>query len=376
MVELTEFTRAEAVALLTARAPFLAGADADRVAKAVGDLPLAVDQAGALLGDTGMDTDTYLRLLRERTATVLEQDSGGLYPESVTASWAVAFDRLLDDDPAALDLLVLMSWLGPEPIPLALLTGSPGVLTSTLGALVADELAFTAAVTLLRRRGLAVLDSGSVRVHRIPAGLLRDRTRHSGPGDGGWQAITVRMLANALRGDEWSPATWPTWQVLLPHVVAATVPGRDFGPVLDATTWLLQKAGTYAQVRGEYERAVVFLHHAYRLSDDAFDADDPRLLASAHNLAGALRDYGWCRWARELDQATYARCSRVFGAEHPDTLGSAGSVAADWRALGEYERARDLDEETLLRARRVLGDHDRVEHQLNEVGSARRVPDC
>lgn len=33
---------------------------------------------------------------------------------SVSASWSVAFDRLADDGPAALDLLTLMAWLDPE----------------------------------------------------------------------------------------------------------------------------------------------------------------------------------------------------------------------------------------------------------------------
>jgi tetratricopeptide (TPR) repeat protein len=361
VVELAEFTRDESVALLTARASLLTAADADRVATAVGDLPLAVDQAGALLGDTGMDHGAYLRLLRERTAHVLEHDPGGLYPVSVTASWAVAFDLLVQDDPGSLDLLTLVSWLGPEPVPLTVLTAGPAELPASLAPVVADELEFVRSTTLLRRRGLAAVTSHSIQVHRIPAALLRDRTRHNGPGEGGWQAATVRMLAKAVRGDEWVPETWPTWQELLPHVIAATVPGRDFAPVLDETTWLLTRAGTYLQARGEHERAFALFRHAYLISDDALEADDSRLLACAHNLAGVLRALGSLRWARELDEATFARCRRVLGDDHPDTLASASNLAADFRRMGDHQRARDLDEETLTRARRVLGcDHPRT----------------
>ena len=111
--------RAESVTLLRTLAPVLSEADADRVAEAVGDLPLAVEQAGALLGDAGLDVDTYLRLLDERAGELLAHDGGGMYPVSVAASWAVAFDRLAADDPAALDLLTLVAWCGPEPVPLA-----------------------------------------------------------------------------------------------------------------------------------------------------------------------------------------------------------------------------------------------------------------
>jgi hypothetical protein len=104
VVGVREFTRAESIALLRRLAPGLTEVEADRVADAVGDLPLAVEQAGSLLADTGMAADKYLRLLGERAQDVLDHDPGGGYPQSVAASWAVAFDRLAADDPTALDL--------------------------------------------------------------------------------------------------------------------------------------------------------------------------------------------------------------------------------------------------------------------------------
>ena len=75
--------------------------------------------------DAGLDVEVYLRLLRERAGELLAHDGGGMYPVSVAASWAVAFDRLAVDDPAALDLLTLIAWCGPEPVPLDLLTDHP-----------------------------------------------------------------------------------------------------------------------------------------------------------------------------------------------------------------------------------------------------------
>ena len=133
-----EFTRAESVALLRTLAPELSEADADRVAAAVGDLPLAVDQAGSLLAR---------RRPRRRAPTCgccasgrpscWPTDRRRAYPVSVAASWAVAFDRLAADDPAALDLLTLVAWCGPEPVPLTLLTDHPDQLPDRLAATVA-----------------------------------------------------------------------------------------------------------------------------------------------------------------------------------------------------------------------------------------------
>lgn len=56
-----EFTRTESAELLRERLPDLSPAALDRIAGALGDLPLAVDQAANLLATTGMNPDTYLR---------------------------------------------------------------------------------------------------------------------------------------------------------------------------------------------------------------------------------------------------------------------------------------------------------------------------
>src|SRR5690349_21681120 len=94
----------------------LGDAEAARVADAVGDLPLALEQAGSLLADTGLDTDTYVRLLDERAERLLGQPSDGPSSMSVTASWAVGFDRLASGDLAALQLLTVLAWCSPEPM--------------------------------------------------------------------------------------------------------------------------------------------------------------------------------------------------------------------------------------------------------------------
>ena len=66
-----ELSRAESVELLIGRLPGLSPALADRVAEALGDLPLALDQAVGLLGDTGMPVTDYLALLPSQAGRVL-----------------------------------------------------------------------------------------------------------------------------------------------------------------------------------------------------------------------------------------------------------------------------------------------------------------
>ncbi len=350
------FTRTESVQLLRSQVPRLSESEADRVADVLGDLPLAVAQAAGLLADTAMTAEDYLQLVAARTTDVLNRGGDGGYPVSLTASWAVAFDRLTADDPAASQLLTLVAWLGPEPVPLTLVAGHPKRLPAGLGTAARDPLVFAEVTAVLRRRAMARMTPDSMQVHRLAAALLRARI-HQDPESGGWAVIAVRLLREAVPADPWNnPPTWPDWRQLLPHVLAVTDPSRPLEPAGDDVPWLLDRAGTYLQTRGEPGPPRPLLERALTDRRRVLGEDHPATLTSADNLAVDLRELGEYERARQLHEDTLTRRRRVLGEDHPHTLTSANNLAVDLWALGEYERARQLNEDTLTRRRRVLGE--------------------
>lgn len=106
MIEVGPFSRAEAVA-------FLDVPDADSLAAALGDLPLALACAKGQLGEDVPAVEDYLRLLAERgTAFVRHR---GL---SLDAVLSEAFDRLAQINGSTVqNVLRAMSVFGPSPIP-------------------------------------------------------------------------------------------------------------------------------------------------------------------------------------------------------------------------------------------------------------------
>jgi tetratricopeptide (TPR) repeat protein len=356
VVGVREFTRAESIVLLRRLAPDLGEAEADPVAEAVGDLPLAVEQAGSLLADTAMGAEKYLRLLAERAHDVLDHDPGGAYPQSVAASWVVAFDRLAVDDPTALDLLTVVAWCGPEPVPLTLLTDHPDVLPDQLRPIATDPLVLARCAAILHRRGMAAVSPHGIQLHRIPAALLRARSRRSaGTAAAGWAATVVRLLAETAPDNvRIDPGGWPLWRRLLPHVLAAA--GRDAAleAVPAEATRLLDRAATYLLTRGEPRAALAVYERAYDVRRDKFGDDHPDTLTSASNLARNLWGLGEYQRARALDEDTLTRRRRILGEDHPDTLTSASQLASDLFGLGNYSQARELQEEMLSRQRRIL----------------------
>jgi len=368
------FDREESIGLLRYRVPRLSEGDAGRVATALGDLPLAVSQAGAYLAETGMAVAEYLRLLEARAAEVLAQGVPAAYSASLAGSYQLAFDQLAVQEPAALELLTLAAHLAPEPIPFTVFTAHPDRLPDRLVAAAGDPLAFAGLTRLLRRRGLAQVEASSLQLHRLIQAILRNRASDGGQGEG-MAVVAVRLLAGAVPADPWNnPPTWSHWRHLLPHVLAATDTSRQLEPAGEDVTWLLDTAASYLHTRGEPGHARPLFERALTDRRRMLGEDHPDTLESASNLAVDLRELGEYERARQLDEDTLTRRRRVLGADHPDTLVSASNLAVVLRELGEYERARQLDEDTLTRFRRVLGaDHPDTLASANNLAAVLRA---
>ncbi|HVV21526.1 MAG TPA: FxSxx-COOH system tetratricopeptide repeat protein [Pseudonocardiaceae bacterium] len=374
-VRINEFARSESVALIRSRLPHLTGDVAAGLAEAVGDLPLAVDQAAALLLDTGWTVTEYLDLLQANARKLLDRrDEANGYPLSAAASWQVAFGQLSATSPAALQLVTLAAWMAPEPIPLTVFTDNARALPEPLAGTADDPLAWVQVLTVLRRRAVARVTADSLSLHRIPAALLRDGAPITAPANG-WVTTAVKVLQSALPDNPWNqPATWPAWQALLPHILTTTERKRAQDPDAEEVDGLLGRIANYLQSRGKPRDARPLLERTYARHRDQFGEDHPETLASANNLALALHTLGDYDQARRIDEDTLERRRRILGEDHPATLISANNLARDLRALGDSAKARDLNEDTLHRKRRVLGhDHPSTLISANELARALRA---
>jgi hypothetical protein len=308
--------------LLRSRVPQLSDRDAERIAAALGDLPLAVSQAGAYLAETGMAAAEYLRLLEARAADMLAQGVPVSYSASLAASYQLAFDQLAAQEPAALDLLTLAAYLAPEPIPFTLLTAQADRLPDRLATAVGDPLVFAGLTRLLRRRGLARVGASSLQLHRLVQAILRSRSPSSGTDGEGMAVVAIRLLARAVPANPWNnPSTWSHWRHLLPHILAATDTSRPLEPAGEYVTWLLNTAGTYLHTRGEPGPARLLFERALTDRRRMLGEDHPATLASANDLALDLGSLGDYERARQLNEDNFTRSRRVLGADHPNTRG-------------------------------------------------------
>ncbi|GAA1865238.1 FxSxx-COOH system tetratricopeptide repeat protein [Asanoa iriomotensis] len=358
------FARSESIALLRANLPRSSDEDVDRLAEAVGDLPLAVAQAADLLAETGMSVESYLSGLAEHAADLLANDPPPAgYPVPLAAAVTVAARRLAAADPAAGQLLILCAYLAPEPIPLDLFRDPPaGLLPDELAAAGGGGVALDRAAARLTRYGLARNASGGLQLHRLTQAVLRDTDPNAEA-----QRTTVESLLVAGRLDDGTdPTHWPRWTQLLPHILACDPANSDNSSL----HWLAFSAIWHLLARGDARTAFPLAEHLHATWTRRYGADNSSTLSAATALAYAHGELGDHGQARRLDEDTAARYKRIFGEDHLNTLISTNNLAADYRQEGRYEQARRLNEETLSRIGGIVGDdHPETLRTANDLAT-------
>ncbi len=342
--------RADAVGLLRRRASRLTEPEADTVAELLGDLPLAVEQAGAWLGQTSMTVADYCGLVTERAREILAEGTPVGYPLPVAATWTVAVDRL--DDPAAVWLLRLWAYCGPEPIPPSLVVREvAALLPAPLEAVVTDPVRFGRLVRKVTALGLVRLTTDGVVVHRLVQAVLRNHTPQH---DREAVRRTVhRLLAAADPGSPDHPDCWARYAALRPHVSATGM--ADSGD--EVCRRLVWRLAWYLNAAGDYPTSLALAGETHSRWRVRLGEDHPDTLTVAAHLAATARAMGDYPAARSLEEMVLSRRREILGENHPDTLTAAASLAATLWAMGDYPAARSLEEIVLSRRREILGEN-------------------
>ncbi|MEU0394502.1 FxSxx-COOH system tetratricopeptide repeat protein, partial [Streptomyces sp. NPDC006208] len=348
-VEVDAFARTESLALLQARVPGLGEADADRLAKELEGLPLALVQAAALLAD-GLTLPQYLDLLKKRISEVLDKGRPNGYPVSLAAQIRLSTGHLADTQPAALTLLQACALLAPEPFPLHACTRPVTDPAPALAGLLSNPLAARTALRALAGQGLARIQDGTVQLHRLTQAVIRDQL--TPPEHAAAVRAAETLLTAAYPGDAADPATWPAWPALIPHLL--TPDPADL--TTDAGRNAAREACWYLMDRGNTPTALPRLQHLHHTWTQQLGPDHEHTLWAAHCLARAYNETQNHTQARALDEDTLERRRRVLGEDNPNTLTAATRLAIDLAALGEVEAARALAEDTLGQQRRGLGE--------------------
>ena len=351
-----EFTREESISLIRLRGNDISEADADRLAERLGDLPIAVEQAAAWQAETGMSVQRYLALLDKQMSTMLAENPPEGYKLSIVAAWTLAFKDLQGQSPEGAALVQLCSFLGPDPIPYALLwsfrraVGLPPELESMLR----DEFSFHRAVRQAGLRALLKVDHGrqTLTEHRLVQAVLRERL--SAEQQAEMTRLVWQMLIAANPGRPDDQSNWDMLAIINSHMGPTGLIDYDDraarGVIIDQIRFLYNR-GDRSSSRELGEEVV----HRWR---DSPGASDEQTLVACRLLGIARRELGLVEAALEINEDTLNKTRAVFGGEHEHTLVMANSYASDLRIVGDYAAALQLDETLYAQHKAVFGENE------------------
>jgi tetratricopeptide (TPR) repeat protein len=354
-LEVDVFEREESKALLARRGPGITDEEADRLAEALGDLPLAIEQAAAWRAETGMPADEYLELLNEKLVELLTMSQPADYGRPVAAAWNLSLQQLESRNPAALRLLQLAAFLAPEPIARAMFGNGRGLsIHPDLDRALRDRLRLNEAIRDINRFALARIDhrTNSIQMHRLVQHVLINQMSED-------ERQTMRHGAHLLlaASDPNAPAEsdqWPRYAELYPHVTTSEAIKCDDPGVRD----LVYNLAVYLSRWGDHRAAMELSQAIYDTWRDRLGEEHRETLRIGRWLGFMLWSAGRYEEAATLDNRILEICVRVLGNWHEGTVDAMNNVAGDLRAQGEFGDALALSEDIHTRSVRSFGDDD------------------
>jgi len=363
-IEVDNMSVIEGTQLLLRRAQRLNNAtpeeinEASNIVVALAQFPLALDQAGAYIEETGCSVREYLQLYQQHRHALLSrrgQQATG-YPSSVATTWSLSFEQVEHVNPAAAELLQLCAFLSPDHIPEELLTEGAAYWPPLLQEAVADRFTFNQMLETLLAFSLVkrLSEDHLLSIHRLVQIVQIDRTTRQEQRQ--WAERLVRAV-NAVfphKPDDVVTA-WPLCQRYLEQAQACDTLIQEHQLLLPEAANLLERTGTYLQARALYTLAEPLHQRALTIREQLLGPEHPQVADSLHELARLYYQQGKYTQAEPLLQRSLHMREKLLGPEHCDVADSLNELALLYYQRGLYTQAEPLFQRALQICEQVSG---------------------
>jgi len=305
--------REEVIAFLRKRTGCEDRDAADRLCHAVGDLPLALEQAGAYIESTGITVAECLSRFESHARELLKAPPSTDYPASVATTWLVAFEQLKEEAPGALKLLNFLAFLAPDDIPRKLLTE--------------DLMKLDQAVAGLRKYSLVEVRDGAFEVHRLVQAVTRDRLAKP-KAKRKYAEAALRAVNDAFPYKRDVVETWAGSSRLLPHALTVAKHAADLDVAPEMTSRLLNEVGLYLLSRAQPSEAEGSLQRALVLAEKVYGPEHPEVAIRANNIGTILNAKGDLGGALRYTERALRIFQTTYGPDNPQTRIVVANLAA------------------------------------------------
>ncbi|MGI4734618.1 MAG: FxSxx-COOH system tetratricopeptide repeat protein [Janthinobacterium lividum] len=336
-------------------------AEALALASELGQLALALEQAGAYIEERSITLAAYRQRWASNDQAVRtwfdEQLMG--YPRSVATTWLTSFQELSFESQTLLNRL---AWLAAEPVPRSLLfVPIPDVPTLDPEIPLVDLIRFSLATLTVNKRAFSI--------HRLVQEVSRARLE----GEARQQVFmeALMWMGNAFIGDPYDVHTWPLLESLRPHALDVAVKhAPEFGNP-EPTVRLINQLGQLMNEKAQYSEAEPLLRLNAAIDEAHFGPSHPHVSTSLINLALLLHTTNRSGEAEEMMRKALSIDEAHFGPNHPEVASCLSNLGG---LLDDVERSSEA-EPLLRRALRIDTAHFGFNHptiavRMNNLGGA------
>ncbi|MCJ1271298.1 hypothetical protein MMC22_011198 [Lobaria immixta] len=328
------------------------------------NLPLALVQAAAFIGENSQSIGEYLRTYRGSDSSKIkllsqnfednDRDLESKNPVAVT--WAISFEQIKRNNCRAAELLSLMSVFDREAIPKSLLMSD------------IEEVELEKALGTLKAFCLITPEKSrqAFSLHRLIYLATRNWLNVTGELNS-WTRKALVLLSQLFPDGTYENRE--IWTAYLPH--ALTVLNSDQLPASEniAQAALEFDVSWAFRQKGDYNQAERMAQRSLDLREKVLGKKNLQTLSSLSSLAIMLSYQGKDEEAGKLHRralSDYEKMlgkkhaetlkSKILGEEHPNTLGSIDNLALVLGYQGKYEAAERLHGRALGAREKILGE--------------------
>ncbi|KZP34661.1 TPR-like protein [Athelia psychrophila] len=422
--ELKALSKAQSVSLLLRRAGIQASAPADlesaeKLVSRMGCLPLAIEQAGSYMKQSGLqDVNQLQRMSDERELNKMISWDNNLttYQEtSVLTSITVQLQKLDEIDPDANKLLKMLAFFDPERIPIDILSlgarsisdrlaknaeqslivsptpkrqvpATPNITAAmdptdplesvpadlrVLIELICSEERVRAALHHFEDLSIAqplYNDKPSLHIHNLIQLVFQQSTLVGH--EEGYRALAIALLCNAFQmiDDPEEPHSWAECEIFVPHFAALSIQDNMYPMASEEYMDANESLGHYLSSRGRYSEAETVLDRVLANRRRLLSSDNIQIFYAMDSLARVYSKQGKSSEAESLFTQALAAAEKQLGGDHPSTLETVNSLAGIYTSQGEYNAAENLYARALAGQEKQLGgDHPSTLATMNEL---------
>lgn len=333
-LSLSVLSRPEAVAFLLKRTGQDERAQASLLAQELGDLPLALEQAGAFIEAMGISITQYLELFLKHKSELLRRGKPSTdYPATVATTWEMSFNQIQKDAEGGADLMNICAFLAADEIPRRIFYEPSQHLPGGLVQAKDDRFVLDQAFEALRRYSLAEVSSESLSIHRLVQAVTQDRLAEDEKKTAAESAL--KLVSEAFPTESDDVRTWSVCKSLLSHALVVTRHAEDLRITAPETGRLLNQIGLYLRGRAEFDQAKEIFNRALAIDLMTYGSDHPTVAIRLNNLGGLLETLGDLDGARENYRSALRINEAHYGVNHPTVASNLNNLGNIFKKLAD-----------------------------------------